>query len=75
MKWAVCIVYTVHLGKSKKGLNKNYPMDVLTPLNRRVESSTISSIDFSILGSNKRFFDKLYGGSWSESSIFIAKIT
>ena len=42
---------------------------------RGVESSTISSINFSILGSNKRFFDKLYDGSWSESSIYIAKIT
>ena len=42
---------------------------------RGVESSTISSINFSILGSNKRFFDKLYGGSWSESSIYIPKIT
>ena len=37
-----------------------------------VESSTISTINFSILGSNKRFFDKLYEGSWSESSIYIA---
>ena len=27
---------------------------------RGVESSTISSVNFSILGSNKRFFDKLY---------------
>ena len=42
---------------------------------RGVESSTISSINFSILGSNKRFFDKLYDGSWSNSSIYIAKIT
>ena len=40
-----------------------------------VESSTISSINFSILGSNKRFFDKLYDGSWSKSSIYNAKIT
>ena len=40
-----------------------------------VESSTISFINFSILGSNNRFFDKLYDGSWSESSIYIAKIT
>ena len=42
---------------------------------RGVESSTISFINFSILGSNNRFFDKLYDGSWSESSIYIAKIT
>ena len=42
---------------------------------RGVESSTISSINFSFLGSNKRFFDKLYDGPWSESSIYIAKIT
>ena len=44
-------------------------------ISRGVESFTISSINFSILGSNKRFFDKLYDGSWSESSIYIAKIT
>ena len=30
---------------------------------------------FSILGSNKRLFNKLYDGSWPESSIYIAKIT
>jgi len=33
-------------------------------ISRGVESSTISSINFSILGSNKRFFDKLYDDSW-----------
>ena len=32
-------------------------------LSRGVESSTISFINFSILGSNNRFFDKLYDGS------------
>ena len=37
---------------------------------RGVESSTISFINFSILGSNKRFFNILYDGSWSESSIY-----
>ena len=39
---------------------------------RGVESSTMSFINFSILGSNNRFFDKLYDCSWSESSIYIA---
>ena len=44
-------------------------------LDRGVESSTISFINFSVLGSNNRFFDKLYDGSRPESSIYIAKIT
>ena len=35
---------------------------------RGLESSTITIINFSILGSNKRFFDKLFDGSWSESA-------
>ena len=48
---------------------------ILESIIRGVESSTISSINFSILGSNKRIFDIVYDGSWSESSIFIAKIT
>ena len=42
---------------------------------RGVESSTISFINFSILGSNNRCFDKLYVGSWPESSVYIAKFT
>jgi len=37
---------------------------------RGVESFTISNISFSILGSNKRFFDKLFEGSRAESSIY-----
>ena len=28
-----------------------------------------------IYNDTQRLFDKLYGGSWSESSIYIAKIT
>ena len=42
---------------------------------RGVESSTISSINFCILGSYKRIFDKIYDCPWSESSIYIAKST
>ena len=45
-------------------------MDTL-PLNRGVESFTISTINFSIHGSNKRFFDKLYEGFRVESSIYV----
>ena len=40
-----------------------------------VESFTITTINFSIHGSNKRFFDKLYEGSRAESSIYAVKIT
>ena len=52
---------------------QNTKSTISKAFNSGVESSTIS-INFSILGSNKRFFDKLYNGSWSESSIHIAKI-
>ena len=38
-----------------------------------VESSTISSINFSILASNKRFFYKIYDSSCYKSFIYIAK--
>ena len=43
-------------------------------LNRRVESSTLSTINFSIHGSNKRFSEKLYEGSKAESSMYVVKI-
>ena len=54
---------------------KNTSLRLFVAQYKGVESSTISSINFRILGSNKRFFDKLFDGSWSESSIYIAKIT
>ena len=38
---------------------------------RGVESFTISTINFNIHGSNKRFFDKLFEGSRAESSIYV----
>ena len=50
------------------------PENLILSFSRGIESSTISTINFSILGSYKRFFDKLYYGSWSESKV-IAKIT
>ena len=40
-----------------------------------VESFTIYTINFSIHGSNKRIFDKLYKGSRAESSKYVVKIT
>ena len=40
-----------------------------------IESFTISTINFSIHGSNKRFVDKLYEGSRpDETSIYVLKI-
>ena len=39
-----------------------------------VESFTIPTINFSIHGSNKRFFDKLYEGSRAKSSIYVVKM-
>ena len=44
-------------------------------LYRGVESFTIFTINFSIHGSIKRFFDKLKEGSRAESSIYVVKIT
>ena len=41
----------------------------ITCISRGVESFSISTINFSIHGSNKRFFDKLYEGSRAESGI------
>ena len=38
---------------------------------REVESFTIYTINFSIHGSYKRFFDKLYEDSRDQSSIFV----
>ena len=71
-------LYTFQFKKLKRFLNiTEYKIFLIKSflINRGVESSTISFINFSILGSNNRFFDKLYDGSWSESSIYIAKIT
>ena len=42
---------------------------------RGVVSFTIFTINFSIHGSNKWFFDKLYEGCGAESSIYVVKIT
>ena len=65
------------LGRKDKLMDEHLSVENTTTCGfyRGVESSTISSINSRILGSNKRFFDKLYDGSWSESSIYIAKIT
>jgi len=43
-------------------------------LSSGVESFTIFTINFSIHGSNKRFFDNIYEGSRAESSIHVVKI-
>jgi len=43
-------------------------------LSSGVESFTIFTINFSIHGSNKRFFDNIYVGSRAESSIHVVKI-
>ena len=59
-------------------LTHTYLVNSLTcvdSLNRGVESFTISNINFSIHGSNKRFFDTFYESSWAESSINFGKIT
>ena len=42
---------------------------------RGVESFAIYTINFSIHGRNKRFFNKLYEVSRAESSIYVVKIT
>ena len=50
-------------------------MYVLFSLIRGIESLTISTINFSIHGSNKNFFDKLCEGSRAESCIYVVKTT
>ena len=52
----------------------NYPLENQKPELYNQGGWIICHI-FSILGSNTRFFDKLYDGSWYESSLNIAKIT
>ena len=76
-KFSVIMKYTVPRSnikifhKSLLSLRKVGHELIIFQYFRGIESSTISSINFSILGSNNRFFDKLYDGSWSESSIYI----
>ena len=44
------------------------------PFSRGVESFTITTINFSTHGSNKRFFDKLNEGSRAESNRYVLKL-